>query len=329
VSAGSSGPRALAGSVLQPLVSVVTPTLNRADYLEATLESVRDQSYPYVEHIVVDGGSTDGTLEILKRHEDLYNLRWISESDGGMYAAINKGLHLAKGEVLAYLNSDDMYLPWTIEVAVRAFGGQAGPMFVFGDAVNVDVDGTCRLVLQPPFDAGYVKRTGFLVQPTVFWSRPVYESQGGFDERFRYVADCDYWMRAADRLPFRRVNEVLAIERDHPGTQRASQAGAVNAEIALLRREYRSSGISGLALGLRDRGRAYFWRRILLMQFLLSLGRPARSGGAWSYTRRAGRPTVGWRDLSLSLVPRYGARFYPSALRWGSSQSWPCGHQHR
>src|SRR5690349_9655830 len=104
-----------------PLVSIVTPSLNRVDLIESTLRSVRSQSYPNVEHIVVDGGSTDGTLEVLRRYEGTYGLRWMSEPDQGMYDAINKGLAMARGEILAYLNTDDLYLPWTIDTVVSTF----------------------------------------------------------------------------------------------------------------------------------------------------------------------------------------------------------------
>ncbi len=92
------------------LVSIVTPSLNRSDLLERTMRSVRNQTYRNVEHIVVDGGSNDGTVDLLKRYESTYALTWISEADEGMYAAINKGLSQAQGDVLAYLNSDDLYL---------------------------------------------------------------------------------------------------------------------------------------------------------------------------------------------------------------------------
>ena len=95
----------------RPLFSIVTPTLNRRELLEWTLRSIRGQSYPDLEHVVVDGGSTDGTLALLAEFEGTYPLRWISEPDGGMYNAINKGLRMASGDILAYLNSDDLYFP--------------------------------------------------------------------------------------------------------------------------------------------------------------------------------------------------------------------------
>src|ERR1043166_5067752 len=104
-----------------PLVSIVTPTMNRSRLLESTLRSVRAQTYPAVEHIVMDGGSSDGTTALLRAYEPTYRMRWQSAPDGGMYYAINEGLRQANGEILAYLNSDDLYFPWTIGVVVEAF----------------------------------------------------------------------------------------------------------------------------------------------------------------------------------------------------------------
>src|SRR4029079_2623963 len=105
----------------RPLVSVVTPTLNQARFLERTLASVRGQTYPNIEHIVVDGGSTDGALEILERERRAGTLRTTSGPDAGMYDAVNKGLGMATGEVLAYLNSDDAWLPWAVERVMQVF----------------------------------------------------------------------------------------------------------------------------------------------------------------------------------------------------------------
>ncbi|HVO67352.1 MAG TPA: glycosyltransferase, partial [Syntrophales bacterium] len=103
-----------------PEVLIVTPSFNRAALIEATIESVLKQTYKNMEYIVVDGGSTDGTLEILEKYRKEGKLKYISEPDNGMYDAINKGFRMASGEILAYLNSDDIYFPWTISTAVDA-----------------------------------------------------------------------------------------------------------------------------------------------------------------------------------------------------------------
>ena len=94
--------------------SIITPCYNSEKYLEECIKSIMSQKYKDFEHIIVDGGSTDGTLDILKKYERLYNMRWISEKDDGMYDAINKGMRMANGDVLSWINSDDVYHPWTL-----------------------------------------------------------------------------------------------------------------------------------------------------------------------------------------------------------------------
>src|SRR5512143_842563 len=121
-----------------PTVSIVTPTLNQARFLRRTLDSVRAQTYPVSEHIVVDGGSTDGTLDILAREGERPALQWTSGPDGGMYEAVNKGLAMASGEILGYLASDDVYLPWTIEAVVEAFAARPTVDIVFGDGITIE-----------------------------------------------------------------------------------------------------------------------------------------------------------------------------------------------
>ena len=113
----------------EPLVSIVTPVLDRAGTIELALRSVAAQTYANVEHIVVDGLSTDGTVDVLENFGASQPLRWITERDEGMYDAINKGLALARGDILAYLNSDDLYFPWSVEVAVEALKRGADPVY--------------------------------------------------------------------------------------------------------------------------------------------------------------------------------------------------------
>lgn len=301
----------------EPLVSIVTPTLNRAEYLGATLRSVRDQTYRRIEHIVVDGGSNDGSLALLKEHEGTYGLRWTTEPDRGMYDAINKGMRDAAGEVLAYLNSDDLYLPWTVATVVEYFDTHPDVGFVFGDALNVDESGAQTLVLQPPFDLRSIRRSAFLVQPTVFWRRQAFQVQGPFDASFKLVADCEYWMRAGSRWSFGRVDEVLAVEQDHAGTHRTKRGAELTAEITLLRKRYAlPSPLQLLGIG-RDRVRAAAWRRILLARFLWAAASKRPKGRRrWRAFLGSGALSIRWPNLVLALIPAIGARFSRGAFRW-------------
>ena len=291
--------------IVPPLVSVVTPTLNRADLLEGTLESVAAQTYPAVEHIVVDGGSTDGTRALLERWEEQSGLRWVSEPDDGMYSAVNKGLALARGEILAYLNSDDRYFPWTIATAVEALESALDAWFVFGDALALDlVSERIQIRFVPPLSLRYLVRYGFLSQPTVFWRRSAMERVGTFDESLRYVGDCDYWMRLAEQGSGVKVNEVLALEFDHEATHRERSAQEVWRELAAVRSRH--------APGRSARDEVAWWRAAAFRRwYLLNLALTVsglRRGGVWRNLVRA-TPRSSWavRWILAGLVP-FGLR---------------------
>jgi glycosyltransferase involved in cell wall biosynthesis len=290
-------------------VSVVTPTLNRAELLERTLKSVRAQTYPRVEHIVVDGGSTDGTASMLADYAQTYDLSWVSEPDSGMYSALNKGLSRAHGEILAYVNSDDLYFPWTIEVVAEAFGKHPEADFIFGDALNVaDDTGRLRVRWQAPFDLDTVERVGFLTQPAVFWRRRAMDAVGPFDESLRYVADCDYWMKAGARHRFVKVDEFLAIERDHPDTLRATQSPSMDRELRAVRGKYvLMRGPMHHVRSARDLARLVVLRRLYWLAFTLQARRPSqRRRPAWSRLLSTGRIRIRLLPALLQHLPGAG-----------------------
>jgi glycosyltransferase involved in cell wall biosynthesis len=226
----------------RPLVSIVTPVLNRASVLRVCLASVAAQTYPRVEHIVVDGGSTDGTIDVLKSFSSS-SLRWITGKDEGMYDAVNRGIRMAEGQVLGYLNSDDLYFPWSIEVAVAEIN--KGADLIFGDLAVLEILGKSRrrLYVQfyPPFDLCYYTHTATLAQPTVFWRRTITEEVGQFDQAYRLIADCDYWIRVGrSGARITHVDEILAIQVDHADTLRETQSERLAAEFGRLRARYAS-----------------------------------------------------------------------------------------
>jgi hypothetical protein len=297
----------------RPLVSVVTPSLNQAETIAATLRSVREQTYPRIEHVVVDGGSTDGTLEILRKAGESSELRWTSEPDSGMYAAINKGLASTSGEILAYLNTDDSWFPWTVETAVDALQRHPEAGFVFGDLLTLETSGELRLELHPPFRLGYLRRHGFLAQATVFLRRAVWEQEGPFDGSLQLVGDCDYWLRIGERFPGRKVNEVLALQRNHPAAKRFAQPDALAAELAGVRARYPKPGKT---VGGLERVEAGLWRRAYTLAFLANALGGGRVTGSWS--RFLGEPavrgSVSALRLAATLLPFVGRRFAPAAI---------------
>jgi glycosyltransferase involved in cell wall biosynthesis len=254
-----------------PLVSIVTPVLNGASSIHLSLASVAAQTYPEIEHIVIDGGSTDGTVDIVQSFSE-GRLTLVSEPDAGMYDAVNKGLGMAQGEVVAYLNSDDVYLPWSVETAVSSL--RSGSDFVYGDLGMVRGSDQDSFMPQfyAPFDLNHFTYFQSLGQPSVFWRRAASQQLGGFDDSYRLIGDCDYWLRAAIAgYSFRHVREMLAIQFDHPGTLRKTHRLELRQEFERLRDHYRDAagpathrGMVEAALGWRLRMLAFyssFYRR--------------------------------------------------------------------
>jgi glycosyltransferase involved in cell wall biosynthesis len=315
-----------------PVVSIVTPSYNQGRYIERTLRSIRDQRYPLVEHIVVDGESTDGTVQILRHYERTYNLLWISETDSGMYEAINKGMRLATGDIVAYLNSDDHYFPWTVEVAVRALLSRPDAAFIYGDMVNVDdAAADATVFFYPPFRLNHLRRWGFLGQPTVFWRRGAMDEAGPFDESLRFIGDCDYWIRLGERHRGLKVDEILAVEHNHPQAKRMSQSEALMTEIQALRERYMPrKKLARQASTSWERLYAGFWRRANLMSFLVWSARLNRFGATpkhWKEFLSSGiTQSLNFRSALLSLVPFTGGRFARGLLRL--EESTPSPHLH-
>lgn len=218
---------------LSPLVSVVVPCLNRADFLISTLDSILSQDYAQVECIVVDGGSTDGTLDILHSYGD--HIRWVSEPDGGHADAINKGWQMSRGEILAWLNADDLYVtPAAISQAVYHFNQNPHADVIFGDCARMSETGdVISNVLTPrPWDLTYaVKYCYFTIaQPTAFIKRDILEKVGWLDPNLRNL-DMDLWLRIGLRGKIQYVPAFLAYLRDIPGLSQHPDRGKSSVQI--------------------------------------------------------------------------------------------------
>ena len=159
-----------ATSAPEPLVTIVTPCLNAERFLEQTIRSVLEQDYPHIEYLVMDGGSTDGTLDILRKYEQY--LQWESAPDRGTADAMNRGFALGKGEILAFLNADDLYHPGAISAAVRALRENPEAAGIYGDAWWIDDTGA-RIAPYPvrDFDRALLERECFICQPATFFRR--------------------------------------------------------------------------------------------------------------------------------------------------------------
>jgi glycosyltransferase involved in cell wall biosynthesis len=225
----------------QPTVSIVTPSYNQARYLEHTIRSVLDQDYPNLEYIIVDGGSTDGSVDIIKRYAN--NLAWwTSEKDMGQTDAINKGFNRAHGDILAWLNSDDTYEPNAISEAVRYLLDHPEIGLVYGDTNYINEEGRV-LGRFPAAQTNYTRlRRGYvhIPQQASFWRADLWHEVGPLDPSFYFAMDYDLWVRLAARAPIHYLPRLWANFRLH--TQGKTIAADDRCWPEMLRVHYREGG---------------------------------------------------------------------------------------
>ncbi len=224
-------------------ISVVIPSYNQADYLPATLASVCSQDYPDIEVLVFDGGSTDNSVEILRQaalEAGDRPIRWVSHKDGGQADAINMGLRASSGDVLAYLNSDDVYYPGALAAVAAHFQAHPDCLALYGRAHHLYADGSVMEEYPTePWDYDRLLETCFLCQPAVFWRREVIERFGVFDDTLRYALDYEYWLRVGQGIAFDYLDgHFLAGSRLHTDTKTLSQRVPVHLELAQTVKKY-------------------------------------------------------------------------------------------
>lgn len=222
----------------RPTVSIITPSFNQAAFIEETIRSVLLQNYPELDYLVIDGGSNDGTVEILRRYEPW--LRWVSEPDRGQTDAINKGLCMARGKVLAYLNSDDTYLPGTIHTITSYFKVHPKVGLIYGDCYAVNTDGNAFGTIRGhPFNLRrMIMRGEFVPQQAAFWSRQAMDEVGLLDARLHYCMDHDYFIRIGQRSPAQHIPQPLATFRFHTNSKTVSRQEAHWHELMAVCRHY-------------------------------------------------------------------------------------------
>ncbi len=252
-----------------PLVTIVTPSWNSEKYIEATILGVIGQTYKNIEYIIVDGGSVDNTLGIIRKYEKHIS-HWVSEPDKGMYDAINKGMSMAKGDIVAYINSDDLYYPDTISKIVRLFENDRCVDLVYGNLNFIDEVGKTLYVQKyPSFNLKLFINSNYSMigQPAAFWRKSLMDKVGLFDESLRMASDFEFFIRAGQVGTLRHVPEVLAAFRLHPNSMTWRQMQLSNEEIAGMRAKYRIDSKGGGNIFLRRLADVHFklinWRVML------------------------------------------------------------------
>lgn len=199
-----------------PLVTVITPTYNRASLLEETILSVLKQNYPNVEYIILDDGSTDNTQNIIEKFKK--KIVWISHKNIGEVRTVNKGFSLAHGEIITVVNSDDPLLPNAISEIVKFMENNPKAIVVYPDWLKIDKNGKeIENVITPNYSYEYMlKFHSNIAGPGTFFRRAILDKLKGRDTQFKYVSDYDFWLRAGLLGKFARIPKVLATSRSHP-----------------------------------------------------------------------------------------------------------------
>lgn len=217
---------------MNPKISVITPSYNQGVFIEETIKSVVDQCYPNLEYIIIDGGSTDDSAEIIKRYESNLSY-WISEKDSGQSNAINKGFARVTGDILAWINSDDTYNPHAFHIVAEYFVAHPEVDFLYGDVNIIDQHSKVRLLkkeLDFDFTMGCCIGFGIIIsQQAAFWRRRVYDKIGGLREDLHYNMDGDFFFRvAANGFTLKHIEISLANYRRHESAKTSTHLASFN-----------------------------------------------------------------------------------------------------
>ena len=324
----------------QPLVSIVTPSYNQAKYLEQTIQSVLGQDYARIEYLVVDGASTDGSIEIIKKYsleagsllpevrQQAVGLQnrfidwWVSEKDMGQADAINKGFVRAKGQIIAWLNSDDYYLPGAISAVVKTFEANQDVVMVYGDMLAVDEhEQTTNILKYSQLSLQDLLCFQIIGQPSVFFRREVLEKTGGLDIAFHFLLDHHLWIRIAGQGKILHVPQTWSAARYHAEAKNRARAAEFGREaFRILDWAKRQADLAEAVSGVERRARASAYR--VDARYLLDGGQPMPALKSWVRALFIHPPTALARlnifvSIILSLSGLGGVREWILRLRKG------------
>lgn len=219
-----------------PKISLITPSYNQAQYLERTILSIIEQNYPNLEYIIMDGGSTDESIQIIQKYADKLSY-WVSTKDNGQSDAIRCGFEKSTGDILAWVNSDDLLLPNSLAHVAEMFKCNPGKHFLAGGHIDIDKDNNtlwCHWPVLPSFEK--LLLVGFyLGQPACFWSREIYNSVGGLDPSIQFIMDQDLFLRILKKNSSMVTNRLLACFRHHSMSKSATMEDVHQKELSNLK----------------------------------------------------------------------------------------------
>lgn len=262
------------------LVSIITPSFNQAAYLETTILSVLNQDHPRIEYIVIDGGSTDNSVEIIRKYEDKLAY-WVSEKDKGQADAINKGFARAAGEVVAWLNSDDYYLPGAVSAAIKMFEENPDVVLVYGNMLAVDGHGkTFNTLNYKQLTLEDLLCFQIIGQPAVFMRRSALVKTGGLDASFNFLLDHYLWTQLAQHGRIMHVPQTWSAARYHAEAKNRAKAAEFGREaFRILEKVKQDKNLAPILAKVNRRARASAHR--VNARYLLDGGRPAAALAAW------------------------------------------------
>ncbi len=257
-----------------PKISIVTPSFNQAEFLEQTIRSVLDQGYPNLEYIVIDGGSTDGSVEVIKKYADKITY-WVSEKDKGQYDAINKGFLHTTGDIMGWINSSDLYYPWTFKFITEIFENLNEVQWLIGMPTNLSTGNAPQRVSVSKERNLYDVIAGdykWIQQESVFWKRELWEKSGGkLNTSVKYAEDFNLWLRFFKYEHLYYVDTVLAGFRYHDIRRGGDVSGVYVNEAEELYKNYKTQ----FPFKARYRGfitRLFLRRNNLIRKILKKLG---------------------------------------------------------
>ncbi len=236
-----------------PKISVITPSYNQGIYIEETIQSVLNQNYPNLEYIIIDGGSNDSTVEVIKKYESKIDF-WVSEKDKGQADAINRGFGKATGDILCWLNSDDYFFPETLKYVASQLNIEKKEI-LFGEVDHIFEPNKAvkHSNVKNKFDNYNLELYDFIIQPGSFWTKKVWESTGVVDEKLHFVFDWEWFLRAKkNNTEFKYSNKVMSMYRVHDAHKTSNGGEKRQKEIEYILKKYSGDKILKAFIFMRD-----------------------------------------------------------------------------